>query len=236
MHKNYKGKNSSRNYSSSIKCYNKTPKNCNKLSESSLSSCNTGEQLCPFFVYPVNLCDCEMYNLLCNSMGRIVGLKLESSDCILKLRICKVNHCIIIGETPSGKGPIYIKISSIQYVDLGKEIYVNPLCNTYPPIQQGTQGLVGPKGPQGPAGPQGPKGDIGPQGIPGPQGPKGDIGPQGPAGPQGPKGDIGPQGPTGSKGPKGDIGPQGPAGPQGVKYVPSEYEKYTPPKKVPYKK
>lgn len=33
MHKNYKGKNSSRNYSSSIKCYNKTPKNCNKLKE-----------------------------------------------------------------------------------------------------------------------------------------------------------------------------------------------------------
>ncbi len=45
-----------------------------------------------------------------------------------------------MGRTCSGKGPIYIKLSSIQYVDLGKEVYINPLCNV-------VSGGVGPAGP-----------------------------------------------------------------------------------------
>ena len=148
------------------------------------NKCNKTEShnMYPMFVYPVDLCDYQIYNILCASKGKVVGLKLIDSDCILKLRICEVNCCAVMGKTCSGKGPIYVKLSSIQYVDLGKETYVNPLCNV------GTvQGIQGP---------------------PGPQGPKGDMGPMGPQGPVGPKGAMGPTGKT---------------------------EKYTPPKKVPYK-
>ena len=142
--------------------------------------CNVKPDMESMFVYPINLCDVQIYQILCQCMGRVVGLKLVDSDCILRLKIKQVNQCAVMGKTCSGKGPIYVKLSSIQYVDLGKETYVNPLCNV---------GTV--QGIQGPPGPQGPKGD------------KGDMGPQGPAGP---KGDMGPQGPAGVKGAKGDTG------------------------------
>ena len=122
--------------------------------------CNVKPDMESMFVYPINLCDVQIYQILCQCMGRVVGLKLVDSDCILRLKIKQVNQCAVMGKTCSGKGPIYVKLSSIQYVDLGKETYVNPLCNV---------GTV--QGIQGPPGPQGPKGD------------KGDMGPQGPAGP-----------------------------------------------------
>ena len=122
--------------------------------------CNVKPDMESMFVYPINLCDVQIYQILCQCMGRVVGLKLVDSDCILRLKIKQVNQCAVMGKTCSGKGPIYVKLSSIQYVDLGKETYVNPLCNF---------GTV--QGIQGPPGPQGPKGD------------KGDMGPQGPAGP-----------------------------------------------------
>lgn len=185
---------------------------------------------CPMFVVPVNCGDFQIFNILKCSIGKMVGLKLEGSDCILRLKVCQVNQCAVMGKTCSGKGPIYIKLSSIQYVDLGKEVYVNPLCNFSSGI--GTQGPAGPMGPMGPKGPkgdmgiQGPKGDMGSQGPAGPtgqMGPKGETGSVGPAGPMGlmgPKGETGPQGPAGtpgasSKGTKGETGPQGPAGPMG---------------------
>lgn len=191
---------------------------------------------CPMFVVPVNCGDFQIFNILKCSIGKMVGLKLEGSDCILRLKVCQVNQCAVMGKTCSGKGPIYIKLSSIQYVDLGKEVYVNPLCNFSSGV--GTQGPAGPMGPMGPKGPKGdmgiqgpkgPKGDMGSQGPAGPtgqMGPKGEtgsVGPAGPAGPMGlmgPKGETGPQGPAGtpgasSKGTKGETGPQGPAGPMG---------------------
>lgn len=194
---------------------------------------------CPIYVIPLNCGDLQIFNILYCSIGKCVGLKLEGSDCILRLKICQVNQCALMGKTPSGKGPIYIKLSSIQYVDLGNEVYVNPLCNVgssssgsqcqvCPPGPQGPKGPKGDKGDKGdtgPAGPQGPagkpgssgkgeKGDMGPQG---PKGDKGDTGPKGPKGDKGDKGDTGPQGPKGNKGDKGDTGPQGPMGPQGPK-------------------
>ena len=176
--------------------------------------CNVKPDMESMFVYPINLCDVQIYQILCQCMGRVVGLKLVDSDCILRLKIKQVNQCAVMGKTCSGKGPIYVKLSSIQYVDLGKETYVNPLCNV---------GTV--QGIQGPTGPQGPKGDMGPMGPQGPAGPKGDMGPMGPrscwcyrcygfsrscrcyrsygssrsywsSGPAGAVGPMGPQGPT----------------------------------------
>jgi len=203
---------------------------------------------------PIDLCDCQLYSILCNCIGKLVGLKLTDSDCILRLRICNVNTCAVMGKTSSGKGPIYVKLSSIQYVDLGKETYVNPLCN----VGGGAVGMPGPKGDKGDMGPmgkqglKGDKGDTGDMGPMGPQGDKGDTGDTGPMGPQGDKGDIGDMGPMGLKGNKGDtgdMGPQGlkgdagdmgPMGPQGDKgdagTTTTTNEKYMPPKKVPYKK
>ena len=218
--------------------------------------CNVKPDMESMFVYPINLCDVQIYQILCQCMGRVVGLKLVDSDCILRLKIKQVNQCAVMGKTCSGKGPIYVKLSSIQYVDLGKETYVNPLCNvgTVQGIQgllalkvlkvirviwvlkvllvlkvlrviwaQGPAGAIGAMGSQGPAGAIGPMGPQGPTGPTGPQGPAGAMGPQGPTGPQGPAGDVGPMGPQGPVGPKGAMGPTG------------KTEKYTPPKKVPYK-
>ncbi|MEG2983109.1 MAG: hypothetical protein RR835_00295, partial [Peptostreptococcaceae bacterium] len=149
-----------------------------------------------FFYYP---CELDLYNNLKNCIGKVVGFKLSCSDCILKIKICKLTPCSVCGTTSSGKGPIFIKLSAIDYVDFGKEVYVNPLCNiniseilTLP--GKDTMGPQGPKGDTGSAGPQGPKGDTG---LAGPQGPKGDTGA---TGSQGPKGDTGA---TGSQGPKG---------------------------------
>lgn len=220
---------------------------CEEKHESIKKTCKTSKAMPPVFVYPVNCCDMLIYKLLCQSIGRVVGLKLEDCDCILKLRICEVNQCAVMGKTASGKGPIYVKLSSIQYVDLGKEVYVNPLCNTGTIAGiPGPAGPAGPMGPQGPAGPKGPKGDtgsqgstgpMGPQGPAGPKGSKGDTGSPGPAGPMGPQGPTGPKGSkgdtgavgssgatskgakgdTGSQGPTGPMGPQGPTGPKGPK-------------------
>ena len=210
------------------------------------SKCNKAKNpgMYPMFVYPVDLCDYQIYNILCSSKGKVVGLKLIDSDCILRLRICEVNCCAVMGKTSSGKGPIYVKLSSIQYVDIGKETYVNPLCNVGGVGAQGAVGPQGPAGPMGPMGPQGPKGakgdkgdkgDMGPMGPQGPQGAKGakgdkgdkgDTGAQGMQGAQGAvgtqgakgdKGDMGPMGPQGPKGDKGDMGPMGPQGVQGAK-------------------
>ena len=182
---------------------------------------------CPMYIIPLNCGDFQIFNILCCSIGKTVGLKLEGSDCILRLKICQVNQCAVMGTTSSRKGPIYIRLSSIQYVDLGKEIYVNPLCNfggaQGPTGPQGPQGEMGPQGPQGPAGPQGAPGQMGPTGPAGPQGSTGQMGPTGPAGPQGAPGQMGPQGPTGPQGSTGQMGPQGPAGQTG----PSGY--FTPP-------
>ena len=201
---------------SSKSCY--CDVNHSKSQKKSCKNINTGA--CPVFVYPVDLADCQIYNILCSCIGKVVGLKLENSDCVLRLRICKVNHCAVMGKTSSGKGPIYIKLNTIQYVDLGKETYINPLCNV---------GNCNTAGIPGPAGPKGDKGDVGP------------MGPQGPAGPKGNKGDVGPMGPQGPAGPKGDKGDIGPMGPQGICNCPIEpepktKEKYMPPKKMPYKK
>ena len=197
---------------------------------------------CPMYVIPLNCGDLQIFNILSCSIGQYVGLKLEGSDCILRVKVCQVNQCALMGKTCSGKGPIYIKLSAIQYVDLGNEVYINPLCNVGTVGQQGPMGPQGPKGPKGdkgPMGPQGPKGDKGntgatgpmgpqgPAGMPGPtgkgeKGDKGDKGNTGPMGPQGPKGDkgntgaTGPMGPQGPKGDKGDMGPTGPMGPQGI--------------------
>lgn len=215
----------------------------------------------PMFVYPIDLCNCQIYQILNCARGKIVGLKLTDSDCILRLRICDVNQCAVMGKTSSGKGPIYVKLSSIQYVDLGNETYVNPLCSSSS-SSIGLQGPAGPKGDKGDKGDVGPKGDKGDKGDIGPKGPKGDkgdtgtqglMGPKGsdgisgnviagPQGPKGDKGDVGPQGPKGPKGDKGDtgsqgpIGPKGDIGPQGPQGPAGTPEPYVPPKKVPYKK
>ena len=188
--------------------------------------CNVKPDMESMFVYPINLCDVQIYQILCQCMGRVVGLKLVDSDCILRLKIKQVNQCAVMGKTCSGKGPIYVKLSSIQYVDLGKETYVNPLCNVG--TVQGIQGPPGPQGPKGDKGDMGAKGDKGDIGPAGPQGPMGITGPQGPQGPigpkgatglpgaQGPQGNIGPTGPQGQVGATGPQGLQGPAGPQGA--------------------
>ncbi|MCR8744860.1 collagen-like protein [Romboutsia lituseburensis] len=258
MYKDYIGKDNNCNNDCKKPSYCKTSicssKSCScdvnhkKSTKKSCKNMNTGS--CPVFVYPVDLADCQIYNILCSCIGKVVGLKLENSECILRLRICKVNHCAVMGKTSSGKGPIYIKLNTIQYIDLGKETYINPLCNVGNCNTAGIPGPAGPKGDKGDVGPTGSKGDkgdigpIGPQGPAGSKGDKGDIGPMGPQGPagaasskgeKGDKGDVGPQGPAGPKGDKGDMGPQGicdcPIIPE-----PKAKEKYIPPKKVPYKK
>lgn len=188
-----------------------------------------GSASCPMYVVPVNCGDVQIYNVLCCAIGHTVGLKLEGSDCILRLKVCQVNQCAVMGKTSSGRGPIYIKLSSIQYVDLGREVYVNPLCNT--------GGGVGPAGQMGPTGPQGSAGQMGPTG---PQGPAGQMGPTGPQGSTGQMGATGPQGPMGATGPQGPAGQMGPTGPQGVTGTPGTIipsvipEKYNP-KKNPNK-
>ena len=214
MDKNYSDKCNSCNLSSCKEL--KTDKSCKN--KKVYCSGKMDSSSCPMFVIPLNCEDIQIFNILYCSIGRTVGLKLEGSDCILKLKVCQVNQCAVMGKTSSGKGPIYIKLSSIQYVDLGKEVYINPLCNASSIGIQGPAGPQGPQGemgPQGPAGPKGDKGDMGPQGPAGAQGLQGEMGPQGPAGPKGDKGDMGPQGPAGPKGDKGDMGPQGEMGPQG---------------------
>ncbi|MDB8792459.1 collagen-like protein [Romboutsia sp. 1001216sp1] len=219
-------------------CMNKTKK-CKKYYD--LDDCHCEKEykkdkganlkMSPMFVYPVDLCNCEIFHILCNCIGRIVGLKLVDNNCILRLCICDVNSCGVVGKTPSGKGPIYVKLNAIQYIDFGKETYVNPLCGTN--LSIGVQVPKGEMGPMGPAGPKGAKGEMGPMGPAGPKGAKGEMGPMGPAGskgemgpmgPTGPKGEMGPMGPAGPKGEmgpmgpagsKGEIGPMGPAGPKG---------------------
>lgn len=214
----------------------------------------------PMFVfYP---CDYDLYNNLTSYIGQTLGFKLSNSDCIVRIKIKKVSPCSVYGTTPSGKGPICIKLSAIDYVDFGKEVYVNPLCNINLGNMVGQPGPAGPKGDKGDMGPQGPKGDkgdIGPMGPQGPKGDKGDVGPQGntgaagstnaakgakgdkgdigPTGPQGPKGDIGkmgPTGPIGPKGPKGNTGSAGPQGPQGESGVTPTPVPYKPDTKKPY--
>ena len=179
-----------------------------------------GSASCPMYVVPVNCGDVQIYNVLCCAIGHTVGLKLEGSDCILRLKVCQVNQCAVMGKTSSGRGPIYIKLSSIQYVDLGREVYVNPLCNTGGGVgPQGPMGPTGPTGPQGPQGPTGPQGSAGQMGPTGPQGPAGQMGPTGPqgsTGQMGATGPQGPQGPMGATGPQGSTGQMGPTGPQGV--------------------
>ena len=210
----------------------------------------------PMFVfYP---CDYDLYNNLTCYIGQTLGFKLSNSNCVIQLKIKKVTSCSVYGTTPSGKGPICIKLSAIDYVDFGEEVYVNPLCNINigsiagVPGPQGPAGPKGDKGDTGATGPQGPKGDKGATGAIGPQGPKGDKGDMGPAGPQGPKGDKGDIGPTGAQGATGAVGPQGPkgdtgatgaVGPQGpagtntkaVPYAPDKKKVY-PSKKTPYGK
>ena len=217
--------------------------------------CDMSHDIKSMFIYPINLCDIQIYQILCQCMGRVVGLKLVNSNCILKLKIKQVNQCAVMGTTSSGKGPIYVKLSSIQYVDFGKETYVNPLCNSVlgqsvqgPKGDKGDKGDMGPQGlkgdkgdkgdmgPQGPKGDKGDKGDMGPQGIKGDKGDKGDMGPQGPKGDKGDKGDIGPQGITGAQGPTGIQGITGAQGATGIQTYTLKPEKYNPPKKVPYKK
>jgi hypothetical protein len=231
--------------------YKTTKPSCNKKTANYCDKGNKKYDMNPVFVYPINLCDIQIYQVLCQCMGKVVGLKLVDSDCILRLKVKQINQCAVMGTTSSGKGPIYVKLSSIQYVDLGKETYVNPLCNF-----SGGQGIQGPAGPMGPQGPKGDKGDMGPMGPQGPKGSKGDKGDMGPMGPQGPKGDkgdMGPQGFTGAQGPmgpqgssgiQGPTGPQGPTGSKGDKGATgpagstgynTKPEKYMPPKKVPYK-
>ena len=174
---------------------------------------------CPMYVIPLNCEDFQIFSILCCSIGQYVGLKLEGSDCILRVKVCQVNQCTLMGKTCSGKGPIYIKLSAIQYVDLGNEVYINPLCNV------GTVGAQGPNGPQGPKGPKGEKGDMGPMGPQGQQSPAGAKGDKGNTGATGPMGLTGSQGPAGmpgssskgDKGTKGDTGPQGAQGPKGDK-------------------
>ena len=234
----------------SCKCNNCNQSSCKELkidktckNKKVYCSGKMNPSFCPMFVIPLNCEDFQIFNILRSCIGRTVGLKLDCSDCILRLKICQVNQCVVTGKTSSGKGPIYIKLSSIQYVDIGKEVYINPLCN----LGTGIQGPPGPMGPAGPMGPKGPKGDMGPAGPMGPKGSKGSMGPAGPqgnigpTGPTGPQGNIGPAGPTGLQGnigPTGPAGPKGntgPVGPTGVVATPENKIKQTP-KKVPYKK
>ncbi|CEP50173.1 triple helix repeat-containing collagen [[Clostridium] sordellii] len=189
---------------------------------------NEPEPVTPkFFFYP---CEIDLYNNLKNCLCKTVGFKLSCSDCILRLKIMKVTPCSVYGKTSSGKGPICLKLSAIDYVDFGKEVYVNPLCNvniseilTLPgsKVEKGEPGPQGPQGEKGEAGPQGPKGEKGEAGPQGPKGEKGEAGPQGPkgekgeAGSQGPKGEKGEAGSQGPKGEKGEAGSQGPKGEKG---------------------
>ena len=211
-------------------CQTSKPACKNKLN----SYCNVKPDMNSMFVYPINLCDMQIYQVLCQCMGKVVGLKLVDSDCILRLKIKQLNQCVVMGKTSSGKGPIYVKLSSIQYVDLGKETYVNPLCNFGG--GQGIQGPPGPTGPAGPMGPKGPKGDKGDTGAMGPQGPQGSKGNTGAIGPMGPAGSTGAQGIMGPQGATGATGAKGATGTSGTNAYSGKPEKYMPPKKVPYKK
>ena len=76
--------------------------------------CNVKPDMESMFVYPINLCDVQIYQILCQCMGRVVCLKLVDSDCILRLKIKQVNQCAVMRKTCSGKGPIYVKLSSIK--------------------------------------------------------------------------------------------------------------------------
>lgn len=225
IYNSYSGKlnsyNKKHNCNTSYECNKKAVKEEDFCIPSSKPSCkpekkNTCKKTkpkstAPLFVYPIDCADYQIYYLLYCSIGRFVGLKLVGNNCILRLKICQVNQCGVMGITSSCKGPIFVKLSSIQYVDFGSETYVNPLCNVG--IGSAQQGPVGPQ--EGPAGPTGPQGDQGP------------TGPQGPAGAKGAQGPAGPQGLQGLQGPTGLV--------TGVQ--PSKPVKYMPPKKVPpYKK
>lgn len=37
--------------------------------------CNVKPDMESMFVYPINLCDVQIYQILCQCMGRVVGLK-----------------------------------------------------------------------------------------------------------------------------------------------------------------
>ena len=65
--------------------------------------CNVKPDMESMFVYPINLCDVQIYQILCQCMGRVVGLKLVDSDCILRLKIKQVNQCAVMGKTCSWK-------------------------------------------------------------------------------------------------------------------------------------
>ena len=223
-----------------------------------LDYCNEDEYTKPskpmYTYYP---CELDLYKNLVNCIGRTLGFKLSCSDCILRLKIMKITPCSVYGMTSSGKGPICVKLSAIDYVDFGKEVYINPLCNINTLEILTLPGTQGPKGEKGEAGPQGPKGEKGEAGPQGPKGEKGEAGPQGPKGekgeagsqgPKGEKGEAGAQGPkgekgeAGSKGPKGEKGEAGSKGPKGEKgemgVAPSKVKPvpYAPGKKTPYNK
>ncbi|RDY27536.1 hypothetical protein CHL78_008705 [Romboutsia weinsteinii] len=237
MHKDCMNKDKYYNVGNCGICQPKTPKCSSKPSKCmeepvKHKKCCPDKDMKPMFVYPMDCADYQIYNLLCCAIGRVVGLKLEDSDCVLRLKVCQVNQCAVMGKTSSGKGPIYVKLSSIQYVDFGKEVYVNPLCyggeiDIIAGVgQQGPAGPAGPQGPQGPMGQKGatgPMGPMGPAGAKGTQGAQGNMGPAGPQGPagspgaQGPAGSPGAQGPAGAPGSKGATGAQGPAGAPGAK-------------------
>lgn len=192
IYNSYSGKlnsyNKKHNCNTSYECNKKAVKEEDFCIPSSKPSCkpekkNTCKKTkpkstAPLFVYPIDCADYQIYYLLYCSIGRFVGLKLVGNNCILRLKICQVNQCGVMGITSSCKGPIFVKLSSIQYVDFGSETYVNPLCNVG--IGSAQQGPVGPQeGPAGPTGPQGPAGAKGAQGIAGPQGLQGLQGPTG---------------------------------------------------------
>ena len=58
--------------------------------------CNMEHDIKPMFIYPINLCDMQLYQILCQCMGRVVGLKLLDSDCILRLKIKNTNSYTIL--------------------------------------------------------------------------------------------------------------------------------------------
>ena len=57
-------------------CQTSKPACKNKLN----SYCNVKPDMNSMFVYPINLCDMQIYQVLCQCMGKVVGLKLVDSD------------------------------------------------------------------------------------------------------------------------------------------------------------
>ena len=71
-------------------CSNKTNScKCNTHKQSSCAehSCNNvkGSEP-PMFVIPFDCGDYQIFNILRCAIGQVVGLKLENSDCILRLK------------------------------------------------------------------------------------------------------------------------------------------------------